>query len=1010
MDSTDVGLYGTLRLVKRLDPHSVVASFPIDDDTVSFGRDPNCSVRLYYPTVSALHAKIVFQEKKAFLVVLGTHGLLIDGCQVYPSTNTDINPSGSSSVKPKTIPLTNNSEIEIHKKRFIFTYPPKNARPSPIISTPTQSTHTPTRFPASQGQGTNTAQRTRTLRLSMIHSAQVFSPRPSADPAANLKVLQTPLKALQSRTRSVSPDKKGETKGSLMERLWEARADAEMAADAAGDGGEEDIILVDGNHPRVVQEEKDLVILEDVPIPVAPPSTPTSNPTPKSTPRSQTARSLLNAFPAIPPHPSPNSKTQTSPPITLHFQHSQQTQQTSPPLSQLPQLQSPSNSHSPRRLGPTKASLHKAVLIRSAQRAVMRAEAEAGASMGAAAGMNVDMDTDVEMRSVEDEYGGELDGMGDEDDDEAEEREVAAFAVGGGTSESENEDGGERAEEDEEEEGDGEDGEDGEDEEEEKPKSKSVWRKSWENLVGLVRSGSVTRDDEDQDQAQEQDTHDASSDEEEVEVEPQETHETLQAQPNPQQYSKTYQRAIGLGGFMTPQAPRGRGPGVGAGRYSVDGMRRATGMPTERESERKDGAFGGARRVRLETKWKVGDIVVPVEKDTAECNKESEKTPLRGAGRVTEEERKAIQERRRSALKTPDTFFGGQVPGIRASMVGSTPSKSATGAKVWASPYKGQHKIGSGNNNDNEGSKDGEGEEKEEDTKALLEKMKETVEGMKRRRSGVPGSRVSAVDVRGGQDDGVDAGMNVDEAGEEEESDKENKTEGDAMAVREDTHAQSTNPPSGPQTPSFNNIRERFQNPSSDRPVIAEPKTPKMDGMRDLFREKKVLATPAFEGVGEMMKTPRGWRMDVLEEGVEGEENEEEEKEVVATSARRGRGTPASTSSATKPPSSTTSTSTRRKTARSVAVKTPVTEGKSNFADDEATPGDVLGRVEEEGEDKDKDKEGKGKDKKSASRKGRSKTPVVDSDAEEGGPGGEKVQKKARLIRGSRKVVDDIPE
>ena len=70
MDSTDVGLYGTLRLVKRLDPHSVVASFPIDDDTVSFGRDPNCSVRLYYPTVSALHAKIVFQDKKVFIIPL----------------------------------------------------------------------------------------------------------------------------------------------------------------------------------------------------------------------------------------------------------------------------------------------------------------------------------------------------------------------------------------------------------------------------------------------------------------------------------------------------------------------------------------------------------------------------------------------------------------------------------------------------------------------------------------------------------------------------------------------------------------------------------------------------------------------------------------------------------------------------------------------------------------------------------------------------------------------------
>jgi hypothetical protein len=69
-------------------------------------------------------------------------------------------------------------------------------------------------------------------------------------------------------------------------------------------------------------------------------------------------------------------------------------------------------------------------------------------------------------------------------------------------------------------------------------------------------------------------------------------------------------------------------------------------------------------------------------------------------------------------------------------MLGLTPSKSATGGKARASPYKGQHKIGSSNNNnDNEGGKD-EGEEKEEDTKALLEKMKETVEGMKRRRSG----------------------------------------------------------------------------------------------------------------------------------------------------------------------------------------------------------------------------------------------------------------------------------
>lgn len=64
MDSSEVGQYGTLRLVKRLDPQSVVAAFPIDDDAVTFGRDPKCSVRLYYPSVSAVHAKIVFQDRK----------------------------------------------------------------------------------------------------------------------------------------------------------------------------------------------------------------------------------------------------------------------------------------------------------------------------------------------------------------------------------------------------------------------------------------------------------------------------------------------------------------------------------------------------------------------------------------------------------------------------------------------------------------------------------------------------------------------------------------------------------------------------------------------------------------------------------------------------------------------------------------------------------------------------------------------------------------------------------
>lgn len=64
MDSSDIGQYGTLRLVKRQDAQSVIASYPIDEESITFGRDPTCSVRLYYPSVSAVHAKIFFEERK----------------------------------------------------------------------------------------------------------------------------------------------------------------------------------------------------------------------------------------------------------------------------------------------------------------------------------------------------------------------------------------------------------------------------------------------------------------------------------------------------------------------------------------------------------------------------------------------------------------------------------------------------------------------------------------------------------------------------------------------------------------------------------------------------------------------------------------------------------------------------------------------------------------------------------------------------------------------------------
>lgn len=112
----------------------------------------------------------------------------------------------------------------------------------------------------------------------------MFSPHPSKDPRENLRVLQSPLKN----------SFKSPVKASLHE--------------------EDQIILVEGNHPRVVQEERDLVILEDVALAPPSPSKPHANIEPPQTP--------------------------------------------------------------PRRKSLGGNALHRAVLIRSAQRAVLKAEKE----------------------------------------------------------------------------------------------------------------------------------------------------------------------------------------------------------------------------------------------------------------------------------------------------------------------------------------------------------------------------------------------------------------------------------------------------------------------------------------------------------------------------------------------------------------------------------------------------------------------------------------------------------
>lgn len=121
----------------------------------------------------------------------------------------------------------------------------------------------------------------------------------------------------------------------------------------------------------------------------------------------------------------------------------------------------------------------------------MRAEAEAESGSGNG---SMIYEEEARMDGERDEFVGDEQ---PEQNEEEEEREVAAVTARGGTSESET---GEDEDQDDEQ----------EEEEREEEKPKSVWRKSWENLVGLVvRSGppnarnSLAQEEEDEDDMEE---------------------------------------------------------------------------------------------------------------------------------------------------------------------------------------------------------------------------------------------------------------------------------------------------------------------------------------------------------------------------------------------------------------------------------------------------------------------------------------------------------------------------
>ncbi|KAG9005903.1 hypothetical protein FRB90_010145 [Tulasnella sp. 427] len=160
MDDLDtVGKYGTISLIRKntLEP---ITSYPVDDERTTFGRDPKCSIRMYFHAIDPLHCALNFEDGKAYLEVHGTGGVTVDDALI---------PSGA------TVALNNASRFMIWRKLFLFNYPPREIR-SQLMASPRKAN-------------------SKSLRMSMIHSAVIMTPRADTrHQTLDLRTLQSPIK------------------------------------------------------------------------------------------------------------------------------------------------------------------------------------------------------------------------------------------------------------------------------------------------------------------------------------------------------------------------------------------------------------------------------------------------------------------------------------------------------------------------------------------------------------------------------------------------------------------------------------------------------------------------------------------------------------------------------------------------------------------------------------------------------------------------------------------------
>lgn len=189
-------------------------------------------------------------------------------------------------------------------------------------------------------------------------------------------------------------------------------------------------------------------------------------------------------------------------------------------------------------------------------------------------------------------------------------------------------------------------------------------------------------------------------------------------------------------------------------------------------------------------------------------------------------------------------FFGGTIPGSRRSSFGTgtpvtkvAPSLTSP-SKAWA-PIK--------------------EDEDETETTSLLEKMKDVVEGMQRRRSIQPEAIVDVPISNKSEEGDKDAGL----------QDELKPEEAETVPLQTDPRKPAQ---SFPATPHMSDLKHVFsENRAANMPPsyagvrslfraehTANPETPRLDGMREMFNRAREREpnTPAFEGVDEMLATP----------------------------------------------------------------------------------------------------------------------------------------------------------